>query len=88
MSNKIAHDHNGRKVFSDSIVFDSTANEYFIPVCRNGIWGDEFLDGFYPLNPREIELVKRHATNEDLRQLMCENTTDAVFNVKKSDANE
>lgn len=42
---QISHDKNGRKVFIDSIVKDTEANEYFIPVRRKNQYGDNFMGG-------------------------------------------
>lgn len=81
MKNKISHDKNGRKVFSDSIVYDQVANEYFIPVKVDGLWGDEFLGDFYPLDPSSIVLIKRHATMKDLYKMMNDSKDGSVYNV-------
>lgn len=82
MAIKISHDKNGRKIFSDSILYDEIANEYFIPVKVGSQWGDEFLGDFYPLKPSELRLIKSHGDMEDLQEMMDKNTEDAVFNIK------
>ncbi|WP_246011960.1 hypothetical protein [Lactobacillus xujianguonis] len=69
-ANPISHDKNGRKVFADSIVLDKTATEIYIPVKCGGLWGDEFMSDFYPLDPASIEVIKPHATMKDLQKLM------------------
>lgn len=82
MAIKISHDKNGRKIFSDSILYDEIANEYFIPVKVGSQWGDEFLGDFYLLKPSELRLIKSHGDMEDLQEMMDQNTEDVVFNVK------
>ena len=49
MSSKtpISHDKNGRRIYPDSLIYDAVANEYFFPVKRKGIWGDDFMGDFY-----------------------------------------
>lgn len=81
--NVISHDQYGSKVYSDSIVYDGVANEYFIPVKRGNQYGDEFMHEFYPLEPKHISVLKKHATVDDLKTLMQKSSSDtsALFNV-------
>lgn len=53
MSSKtpISHDKNDRRIYPDSLIYDAVANEYFFPVKRKGIWGDDFMGDFYSLTP-------------------------------------
>ncbi len=81
---QISHDKNGRKVFIDSIVKDTEANEYFIPVRRKNQYGDNFMGDFYPLEPHKLLLVKPHATLLDLKKMMQERKDeDVVYNVSR-----
>lgn len=82
MLNKpISHDKNGRKIYPDSIVYDEVADEYFFSYCRKDIWGDDFLDDFYPLNPSKLRLIKLHASIDDLKSLAASDTSDSVYNI-------
>lgn len=78
----ISHDCNGRKIYADSIVKDTEANEYFIPVKKNGQYVDYFMGDAYALIPKKLILIKAHATRDDLKELMQKSKdTNAVFNL-------
>ncbi|MEK3678847.1 hypothetical protein [Lactobacillus crispatus] len=79
----IFHDKNGRKIYPDSLIYDAVANEYFFPVKRKGIWGDDFMGDFYSLTPAQLILMKKHATMDDMKIIMHEkNESDAIFNTR------
>lgn len=75
----IFHDKNGRKIYPDSLLYDEIANEYFFPVKRNGIWGDDFLGDFYPLKVSQLILQKKHASMDDMK---LPNESGAIFNTR------
>lgn len=77
----IFHDKNGRKIYPDSLLYDEVANEYFFPVKRNGVWGDDFIGDFYPFNPTQLKLIKLHASIDDLKSLAADDTSDSVYNI-------
>ena len=71
---------NGNKVV---LQLDEVANEYFFPVKRKGIWGDDFIGDFYSLTPAQLILMKKHATMDDMKIIMHEkNEPDAIFNTR------
>lgn len=85
MSNKTAifHDKNGCKIYPDSLVYDEVANEYFFPYRKNGVWGDDFLGDFFPLEAPQLILQKKHAGIDDMKLLMKQSKDlDVVFNTK------
>lgn len=80
---RISFDRNGKSIYANSIVHDTEADEYFIPVEKNGIYGDEFLGDFYLLEPKKLIVIKSHASMDDLKKMMKKDkNSSAVFNVR------
>ena len=79
---RISFDRNGKSIYADSIVYDEEADEYFIPVEKNGIYGDKFLGDFYLLEPKKLTVIKSHASMDDLKRMMKKDkNSGAVYNV-------
>lgn len=80
---RISFDRNGKSIYANSIVHDTEADEYFIPVEKNGIYGDEFLGDFYLLEPKKLIVIKSHASMDNLKKMMKKDkNSSAVFNVR------
>lgn len=79
---RISFDKNGKSIYSDSIVHDEEADEYFIPTEKNGLYGDEFLRDFYLLEPKKLTVIRSHASMNDLKRMMKKDkNSGAVYNV-------
>ena len=79
---RISFDRNGKSIYADSIVYDKEAYEYFIPVEKNGLYGDEFLGDFYLLEPKKLTVIRSHASIDDLKRIMKKDkNSGAVYNI-------
>lgn len=79
---RISFDRNGKSIYADSIVHDTEADEYFIPVEKNSIYGDEFGGDFYLLEPKKLIVIKSHASMDDLKRMMKKDkNSGAVYNI-------